>query len=109
MCRDIETERWFNFNDTTITEIEGGIFKPHEAPTQAPTVPHNAVSMEKGAYMLFYRRKGLPLVTVAPSDIPTALREWVGADNEKYVALKAEWKYERSFLHMKVGHFVHVC
>lgn len=76
---------------------------PPSADPGSATAKHSIGSPLKSAYMLFYRRKDPSNLASVPVElIPEGLRAWMDADNAKYLALKEEWEYERSFLHLKV-------
>jgi hypothetical protein len=56
--------------------------------------------------MLLYRKRSSSenMSFVPDTSIPEDLRASIMADSESFLKLKAEWEYERSFLHIKVSH-----
>mmetsp|Transcript_23792 Transcript_23792/g.69688 ORF Transcript_23792/g.69688 Transcript_23792/m.69688 type:complete len:1099 (-) Transcript_23792:114-3410(-) len=126
--RDLEGDRWLNFNDASVTELSSerlhGVLcttEPQEAtpedskeagPASAPassqtasssaTKPHLASS---NAYMLVYRRKRPENAsTVDQARIPPDIVEQIAAENAEFHALRAEWEEERKWLNITVHH-----
>jgi len=104
--KSFETGRWYEFNDSMVTEInENDIRKTFgDEPEPKPRGMYSFFQSSANAYMLMYRRiepkKNLIAVNVA--DMPEELRKKIEAENDKYKQKLEEKEREREMVTLKV-------
>jgi len=93
--KNLKTRKWFEFNDSSVTEISDEEFKRMMQLSYCNEGKKNyrsRTSPLEGAYMLMYRRiDENPLQSVSDEFIPAELRDKIARDDEKWIQKKTEF------------------
>jgi ubiquitin C-terminal hydrolase len=103
--KDMHTNKWFEFNDATITALtEADILQAYGGPAAAPAYSayaSNAAASSASAYMLMYRRRAPEqnIMEIPPAAVPQSVLDEIqgaaaaaAAKKQEEDALKAQFK-----------------